>query len=498
VETNVDGGMAPTYDLSVPSNVTYTANGFLSHNTIGLLMDCDTTGIEPDFALVKFKKLAGGGYFKIINGSVPRALKGLGYTDEEIDDIVTYAQGTSSLIGSPHINNLSLKAKGLTDEEIGRIEAALPGVFELSHALNVHTIGKEGLARLGFSPEKYNGPDFDLLRELGFTKQQIDEANNTICGMMTLEGAPHLKAEHLPIFDCANRCGKYGQRYIESMGHVRMIAAAQPFLSGAISKTINMPHETTVEAVEALYVEAWKLGLKAVAIYRDGSKLSQPLSASRAETGEVEAPVETRPTRRRLPDERPSITHKFSIAGHEGYITVGLYEDGSPGEMFLKMSKEGSTISGLMDTIAVMTSVSLQYSVPLEFFVNKFSHVRFEPSGFTNNKDIPIAKSIIDYVFRWLGLKFLPKKQAVEEGDEIFDDQLVDPRQLHPRSLTESLRPHGSDADRRSTVQRLEARERRIAAMQSDAPVCHECGTIMVRNGSCYRCLNCGATSGCS
>ncbi len=473
--------------------------------TIGLLMDCDTTGIEPDFALVKFKKLAGGGYFKIINGSVPRALKGLGYTDEEIDEIVTYAQGTSSLIGSPHINNLSLKAKGLTDEEIGRIEATLPGVFELSHALNVYTIGKEGLARLGFNPEKYNAPDFDLLRELGFTKQQIDEANNTICGMMTLEGAPHLKAEHLPIFDCANRCGNYGQRYIEPMGHVRMIAAAQPFLSGAISKTINMPHETTVEAVEALYVEAWKLGLKAVAIYRDGSKLSQPLSASRAETGEVEAPAEPRPTRRRLPDERPSITHKFSIAGHEGYITVGLYEDGSPGEMFLKMSKEGSTISGLMDTIAVMTSVSLQYSVPLEFFVNKFSHVRFEPSGFTNNKDIPIAKSIIDYVFRWLGLKFLPKKQvedsrsgAAEEGDEIFDDPLVDPRQLHLRSSTESLRPYGNDADERKAVQRLEAREKRIAAMQSDAPACHECGTIMVRNGSCYRCLNCGATSGCS
>ncbi|MCZ6678568.1 MAG: vitamin B12-dependent ribonucleotide reductase [Candidatus Poribacteria bacterium] len=461
--------------------------------TIGLLMECDTTGIEPEFALVKFKKLTGGGYFKIINQSVPLALKRLGYMDEEIDDIVTYGQGTSSLIGTPHINNLSLKAKGLTDEEIGQIEAALSSVFELDHAINIHTIGGEGLARLGFRPEQYNAPDFDLLSELGFTAQQIEEANNVICGMMTLEGAPHLKAEHLPIFDCANKCGKYGQRYIEPMGHVRMLGAAQPFLSGSISKTINMPHEATVEEVEQVYVEAWKLGLKAVAIYRDRSKLSQPLSASRAEKVEEEA--EARPIRRRLPDERPSITHKFSIAGHDGYITAGLYEDGSPGEVFLKMAKEGSVISGLMDTIATMTSIALQYGVPLESLVNKFSHVRFEPSGFTNNKDIPIAKSIIDYIFRWLGLKFLPQSQALEVGDESLGDQLVQPQQLHPY-------PNGTDEAHTPqtmlTGEGLEAREQRIAAIQSDAPACHECGTIMVRNGTCYRCLNCGATSGCS
>ena len=335
--------------------------------TIGLLMECDTTGVEPEFALVKFKKLAGGGYFKIINQSVPRALKKLGYTDEEIDDIVTYVQGSSSLIGSAHINNVSLKQRGLTDEEIGQIEATLPSVFELAHAFNAHTVGEGGMARLGFSSEQYNAPDFDFLSELGFTQQQIEEASNVICGMMTVEGAPHLKAEHLPVFDCANKCGKYGQRYIEPMAHVRMVAATQPFLSGSISKTINMPHETTVEEVENLYVEAWKLGLKAVALYRDGSKLSQPLSTMRAEAEEEEA--EARPIRRRLPNERASITHKFSVAGHEGYITVGFYEDGSPGEVFLKMSKEGSVISGLMDTIATMTSISLQYGVPLESLV---------------------------------------------------------------------------------------------------------------------------------
>ena len=455
--------------------------------TIGLLMECDTTGVEPEFALVKFKKLAGGGYFKIINQSVPRALKKLGYTDEEIDDIVTYVQGTSSLIGASHINNVSLKQKGLTDEEIGQIEAALPSVFELAHAFNSHTVGEDGMARLGFQPEQYNAPDFNLLSELGFTRQQIEEASNIICGMMTIEGAPHLKTEHLPIFDCANKCGNYGQRYIEPMAHVRMVAATQPFLSGSISKTINMPHETTVEEVENLYVEAWKLGLKAVALYRDGSKLSQPLSTTRAEAEEEES--EARPIRRRLPNDRDSITHKFSVAGHEGYITVGFYEDGSPGEVFLKMSKQGSVISGLMDTIATMTSISLQYGVPLKSLVDKFSHVRFEPEGFTNNKDIPIAKSIIDYVFRWLGLKFVPQSEVLAEGDESLGDQLAQPQQLHP---------YGDDINQEENAQRLEAREKHVAAMQSDAPACHECGAIMMRNGTCYRCLNCGATSGCS
>ena len=383
--------------------------------TIGLLMECDTTGVEPEFALVKFKKLAGGGYFKIINQSVPRALKKLGYTDEEIDSIVTYVQGTSSLIGSSHINDISLKEKGLNDEAISKIEMTLPSVFELSHAFNTHNIGSEGMASLGFRPEQYDTPNFDLLSELGFTKHQIEEASKVICGMMTIEGSPHLKDEHLPVFDCANKCGNYGQRYIDPIAHVRMVAAVQPFLSGAISKTINMPNETTVEEIENLYVDAWKMGLKSVAIYRDGSKMSQPLSASRDVEDDKEQNIQ--PTRQRLPNERTSITHKFSIDEHEGYITVGLYEDGRPGEVFLKMAKEGSVISGLMDTIATMTSISLQYGVPLESLVNKFSHVRFEPEGFTNNSDIPIAKSIIDYIFRWIGMKFLPQSETLTEGD---------------------------------------------------------------------------------
>lgn len=452
--------------------------------TIGLFMDCDTTGIEPDFALVKFKKLAGGGYFKIINTSVPRTLATLGYTETQIDDIVVYAQGTSTLLGTPHINAVSLKEKGLTDEEIGKIEAVLPSVFELSNAINIHTVG-EGLAlRLGWTANQFGAPAFSLLRELGFTAEQIEEANNAICGMMTLEGAPHLSPEHLPIFDCANRCGRYGTRFIVPMGHVRMMAAAQPFISGAISKTINLPNEATVDEIEKLYAESWRLGLKAMAIYRDGSKMSQPLSTSADLEDEEDVSVhvveEARPIRRRLPDERQSITHKFSIAGHEGYLTAGMFDDGQPGEVFLTMSKEGSAISGLMDTIATMTSMSLQYGVPLESLVNKFSHTRFEPSGFTNNKELPIAKSIIDYVFRWLELKFLSAKQSNEDEDKMIAD------------LEHPLLEEWEEA--RVRIEQ----DTKIAQMQSDAPACHSCGTIMVRNGTCYRCLNCGETSGCS
>ena len=325
--------------------------------TISFLMDYDTTGIEPDFALVKFKKLAGGGSFKIVNQTVPKALSQLDYPAIQIDEIVDY----------------------------------------------------------------------------------VDEHG-------TVEGAPYLKKVHYPIFDCANKCGRIGTRFIEPMGHVRMMAAVQPFISGAISKTVNLPNDATEDDITQVYVEAWKLGVKCLAVYRDGSKGSQPLSSANQQEEK-----ENRPVRKRLPDLRDSKTHKFSIAGHEGYLTVGMYEDGRPGEVFLNMAKEGSVISGLMDTIALMTSVSLQHGIPLEFFIDKFSHIRFEPSGFTGNKDIPIAKSIIDYVFRWLGLQFLP------------DNQIDD-----------------------------------VATMQSDAPPCHACGTIMTRSGTCYRCTNCGATSGCS
>jgi ribonucleoside-diphosphate reductase alpha chain len=361
--------------------------------TIGFMMDCDTTGIEPDLALVKYKKLVGGGIIKIVNNTVPQALIKLGYTPEQVEMIVTHIDSTG-----------------------------------------------------------------------------------------TIEGAPALKDEHLPVFDCSFR-PQNGKRSIHYMGHVRMMAATQPFISGAISKTINMPEESTVEDVMDAYMESWRLGLKAVAIYRDNSKRSQPLSSG---TGKGEkkatasasalAPAVTekivyRPIRRKLPDERKSITHKFSIGGHEGYITVGMYEDGTPGEVFISMAKEGSTISGLMDSFATSISYALQYGVPLKFFVDKFSHVRFEPSGWTGNPQVPYAKSIMDYIFRWLGAKFLgPEYAANEAGDApVLRATEIEPQQALP-----------------------------FAPAVSDAPMCSECGGFMTRNGSCYKCENCGGTSGCS
>jgi ribonucleoside-diphosphate reductase alpha chain len=351
--------------------------------TIGFMMDCDTTGIEPDLALVKYKKLVGGGVIRIVNNTVPQALFRLGYTPEQVERIVSHIDATGSI-----------------------------------------------------------------------------------------EGAPDIKPEHLPVFDCSLRPAN-GTRFIHHMGHIRMMAAVQPFLSGAISKTINMPEDSTVEDIMNAYIESWRLGLKAVAIYRDGSKRTQPLSAKPDSERKTAAPAERvvyRPVRRKLPDERQSITHKFSIAGHEGYITVGLYEDGTPGEIFITMAKEGSTISGLMDGFATAISFALQYGVPLKFLVDKFSHVRFEPSGWTNNPQIPYAKSILDYIFRWLGAKFLGPEYAVTEAGEAPKLRPTEP-ELQPK-LPFDIPP-------------------------GDAPLCSECGSLMVRSGSCYRCANCGGTSGC-
>jgi ribonucleoside-diphosphate reductase alpha chain len=360
--------------------------------TIGFMMDCDTTGIEPDLALIKYKKLVGGGVIKIVNNTVPQALIKLGYTPEQVEQIVTHIDSTG-----------------------------------------------------------------------------------------TIESAPFLKPEHLAVFDCSFR-PQNGTRSIHYTGHVRMMAAVQPFISGAISKTINMPEESTVEDIMNAYTESWKLGLKAVAIYRDNSKKVQPLSSGSGK-GEKKAAavapatpatvekVVYRPVRRKLPDERQSITHKFSIGGHEGYITVGMYEDGAPGEIFITMAKEGSTISGLMDAFATAISFNLQYGVPLKFLVDKFAHVRFEPSGWTGNPQIPYAKSIMDYIFRWLGAKFLGAEYATTEAGE-----------------TPTLRPTEP-----SPQQMLP-----FAPVVADAPLCAECGSIMTRNGSCYKCGNCGGTSGCS
>jgi ribonucleoside-diphosphate reductase alpha chain len=352
--------------------------------TIAFMMDCDTTGVEPDIALVKYKKLVGGGMLKIVNTTVPRALRRLGYESREVQEIV----------------------------------------------------------------------------------ESIDEHD-------TIEGAPHLRDEHLPVFDCAFKPAG-GQRSIHHMGHLRMMGAVQPFISGAISKTINMPNDATVEDIMDAYITAWRLGVKAVAIYRDGCKRTQPLNTSRAEPATATV-VEGRPVRRRLPQDTQSIRHKFNIAGHEGYIHVGLYEDGGPGELFIKIAKEGSTISGLMDTIGILTSMALQYGVPLDVLVSKFSHVRFEPSGFTKNPEIPIAKSLIDYIFRFLGSKFLSPDQHAAVGLVTPED-----RETPHRSL-----PAGPESGLGFSP-------------QSDAPSCADCGAIMIRNGSCYKCLNCGATSGCS
>jgi ribonucleoside-diphosphate reductase alpha chain len=353
--------------------------------TIAFMMDCDTTGVEPDIALVKYKKLVGGGLLKIVNRTVPMALGKLGYDPEQVDDIVAY----------------------------------------------------------------------------------VDDRE-------TIEGAPHLAEEHLPVFDCAFRAAN-GARSIHWMGHLRMMGAVQPFLSGAISKTVNLPNDASVDDIMRAYAEGWKLGLKALAVYRDGCKRSQPLNAGKEEARSAEV----RPVRRKLADERQALTHKFSIAGHEGYLTVGQYEDGQPGEIFLRMAKEGSTVSGLMDTIATMTSIALQYQVPLKTLVDKFSHTRFEPAGFTNNRDIPIAKSVTDYVFRYLGDRFLHDEAKVPDEQET---------QASEAGLVAVAGGSGSRDEGRSYAM----------VNQTDAPSCMDCGTIMIRNGACYKCANCGSTSGCS
>ena len=465
--------------------------------TISFLMDCDTTGIEPEFALVKFKKLAGGGYMKIVNQSVRAALDNLDYTLQQTEAIITYLVGTGTFEGAPHINPDTLKRKGFTQEDIDRVAGMLPTAFDLNLAFSPGFLGDECLERLGIGKEEAADPNFEILPTLGFTEDEISKAEEFICGTGTVEGAPHLSPTHYAVFDCAVQCGKHGTRYINHMGPVKLMAAVQPFISGAISKTVNIPHNATVDDIKTLYVEAWRQGVKCLAVYRDGSKGSQPLSTRSQQDSDsekidvtaqnLETLLDDRPIRKRLADTRPSLTHKFSVGGHEGYITVGLYEDGSPGEVFLRMSKEGTVVSGLMDSIAVLTSIALQYGVPLESLVNKFSHVQFEPSGFTSNTDIPMAKSIIDYVFRWLGKRFL--SQEPPEGIDMLnlDEQIMASEESSPYE-------HGSNGDTDS----WEEREKQIMLQHADSPPCLECGALMLRSGVCYRCPNCGATSGCS
>ncbi len=513
--------------------------------TIGLLMDCDTTGIEPDFALVKFKKLAGGGYMKIANQSVQPALRAFGYSETEVRDIMRFVLGSLSLEGAPHVNRQTLRQKGFTDEDIAKVEKVLPQVFELSFAFNRWTLGDETMQRLGFTAEQAGDPAFDLLQALGFTKEQIEEANVEVCGRMTVEGAPHLKAEHLPAFDCANKCGKTGRRFIAVEGHIRMMAAAQPFITGAISKTINLPHEATVEDIKSAYFLSWKLGLKANALYRDGCKLSQVLSSQSDTSGssgareEAAAPeptviekivervvVKEVPRRRKLPDERLSLTHKFCVAGHEGYLHVGLYENGAPGEIFIKMSKEGSTLSGVMDTLALSLSMNLQYGVPLDVLCEKLVHTRFEPMGLTTNKEIPLVKSLMDYMGRWLALKFLSKDKA----KQFHNGELVEKAYAEGTKSKEAFAMRLPVVDEGSPVLALEPsfHEEHPASAVTDASeeeevghealpkkasskldtarrqgftgsVCGACGSLRMKaNGSCEVCLDCGGTSGCS
>jgi len=462
--------------------------------TISLLMDCDTTGIEPDFALVKFKKLAGGGYFKIVNQSVPAALKNLGYSELQINEILKYVLGSNSLKGAPYINDITLKKKGFTNQDIEKVEKVLPSLLDIKHAFNVGVLGADFMQRLDFSTEQYNDASFDLLVRIGFNEQEIDAANDYICGTMTIEGAPHLKEEHYPVFDCANKCGKKGKRFIHHMAHLKIMAAVQPFISGAISKTINMPNHVSVEDIKEAYLESWRIGLKSVALYRDGCKLSQPLATKTSEEKKVEKIIEYRSVRRRLPDERKAITHKFRIGNQDGYLTVGLYEDGSPGELFITMSKEGSFVSGLMDSFAIAISFSLQYGVPLKFLVDKYAHKRFEPSGFTDNPQIQIAKSVVDYIFRWMALKFLPKEDLETLGiNESDQTDLAEDGSLKI-FLTPKKEPKGETFEIPEEVEKLKF----SFDIQSDAPPCYTCGSMMIRQGTCYTCLNCGTNMGCA
>jgi ribonucleoside-diphosphate reductase alpha chain len=533
--------------------------------TIGLVMDCDTTGVEPDFALVKFKKLSGGGYFKIINQSVPAALKNLKYSEKEIDAIIKYAVGAGTFAGAPHINHQSLSEKGFIAEEIKKLDAAVNTAFEIGFVFNVYTLGEECLQRLGFSPEQYFNFEWSLLEALGFSEQEIENANDYICGTMTVEGAPYLKSEHLPVFDCANKCGKKGQRYIHAHGHIRMMAATQPFISGAISKTINLPNESAVEEIADAYMLSWQLGLKACALYRDGSKLSQPLSNKsdkkkkteepESATAEQEIPstsesnivdlgkltvqelleevqkrVQSSPDtklkrqlativeRRTLPAKRRGFTQKAKINGQALFLRTGEYADGTVGEIFIDMAKEGATMRSMLNCFAISISIGLQYGVPLEEFVEKFVFTRFEPAGMVEHPNIKSSTSIVDFIFRALAYEYLGRNDLVHVLDKPevtntgTDDWDEIPTTLEYEKGSPALsdvrivatpsgnKPAGEQKPKTKVANTgsLDAVNAAAKSMQSDAPACNTCGHITIRSGTCYKCLNCGNSMGCS
>ena len=513
--------------------------------TIGLLMDCDTTGVEPDFALVKFKKLAGGGYFKILNRSVPSALEALGYSAAQIKDMMAYVEGTNSLEpgSSGAIHRCKLLARGLTDEQVQKVEEALPRVMDIGSAFAAAGLGT------------------GILEKLGFTLDEIAQTNDKVCGRHTLEGAPHLKPEHLEVFDCANRCGRYGRRFIHHLGHIRMMAAAQTFITGAISKTINLPAEATVEDIDNAYTSSWKLGLKANALYRDGCKLSQPLSTqTQTEKGSAKgaaapaaqpqaaqpsmaaaAPQATqpsmavaqgagaqstgaqaagalggRPARRPMPMKRRGFTQEAKIGGHKIYLRTGEYDDGTLGEIFIDMHKEGAAFRSIMNCFAIAISKGLQYGVPLQEFVDTFTFTRFAPQGMVEgHPNLKMATSILDYVFRALGIEYLgdvslaqvkpatlydgdPGEQGLHHSNSHGEPETkseaagaAPSKAAAAAAMTESLQKGFGDPLERGVSEYF-------SSMMGDAPICEKCGHITIRNGSCYRCHNCGHSMGCS
>ncbi len=527
--------------------------------TIGLVMDCDTTGVEPDFALVKFKKLSGGGYFKIINQSVPAALRKLGYAENEIENIVDYAKGRGTLNGAPFVNYESLKNKGFKQDDIEKADRAVFAAFDVEFAFNVHTLGEDCLQRLGFKAEQYRDPNFNLLKALGFNREQIAQLNQYVCGTMTVEGAPLLKDEHLSVFDCANRCGTIGTRFIHAHGHIRMMAAAQPFISGAISKTINLPNEATEAEIKGCYEMSWKYALKANALYRDGCKLSQPLAnkvvkKSDSDTDEIISVVEDAighkahvriedltpeqvleaaksiiaksddttfkrqlsrvVERKKLPQRRNGFTQKATVGGQTIFVRTGDYSDGTLGEIFIDIHKEGAAFRSIMNCFAIAVSVGLQYGVPLEEYVDKFTFTRFEPSGPVDHPNIKSATSMLDYIFRLLGFEYLKRNDLVQVPPK---EAAIDPATLKAAAevrsssnpletqellFTELKTPVATKSTTNTTgahqLETEDAAQHFLSNMMGDAPACDVCGHITIRNGTCYKCLNCGNSLGCS
>ena len=553
--------------------------------TIGLVMDCDTTGIEPDFALVKFKKLAGGGYFKIINRAVPEALRTLGYSEDQIAEIEVYAVGHGNLNQAPGINPTTLKAKGFTDEKVEAINAGLESAFDVKFAFNKWSLGEEFCKNdLGFTDEQLNDMNFDMLSALGFSKDEIEAANIHVCGAMTLEGAPHLKEEHYNVFDCANPCGRIGKRFLSVESHIRMMAAAQPFISGAISKTINMPNNATVEECKESYMLSWKLALKANALYRDGSKLSQPLNAQlladdeddaidAAEELVAQAPVERTAAvaerivervvervreREKMPDRRKGYTQKSRVGGHTIFLRTGEYDDGSLGEIFIDMHKEGAAFRAMMNNFAIAISLGLQYGVPLEEYVDAFTFTKFEPAGMVQgNEAIKSATSILDYVFRELAISYLDRDDLAHVTPDNMSATSLSPNAAQDQTSGNGPKPVAAaqfvskgltrgrvkDKNLMLVTNEPNASGNTVQAMQSNAatalkqdsqtapelavapteeavaePVadvntqraqarmkgyegesCPECANFtLVRNGTCLKCDTCGSTTGCS